>query len=235
MFDSDFVSGSLNAHLVPMSSTADIMFAGLSGSTSDFLPLGGDSIGPPEAFYPFISIEDGNVLLDDSDYEDDEDFEDDINLADFMDFGSDGDDASDGEQGEETDVPATPATSMIVFNGSTPAQPTPMAETPLAKKRTTTSDAMLEHFDRAGVTAFRNNQNRFRDIASLPHDPNLRASVSRPIRSGKAADTLMSPLRKRSSMSKKMGKSTLGRVGKSTSRLQPSLMNRGPPRMGTFS
>jgi hypothetical protein len=163
-----------------------------------------------------------------------------------MDFGSDVD-ATDVEQEEdESDVPATPATSIIALNGSTPALPTPMMETPINRKRNA-SDVMLEHFDRGVVTAFRNNQNRYRDIACLPSDPTIRASVSRPIRSGKSAETLISPLRKRS-VNKKTAKSPyqassplvndsspLNGVTKATSRLHNSVMNRRAPRIGTFS
>jgi len=219
--------------------STDIMLTGIFGSapTSNYL-LGGESVGPPEAFYPFVSIGEDGMIEDeiDDDFDDDENFEDDYNLADFMDFGNDD---TDVEQDEETDVPATPATSMIAFNGSTPAQPTPMAETPIHGRRRNASDVMLEHFDRGVVTAFRNNQDRHRDLACLPHDPDLRASVSRPIRSGRSAEALISPLRKRGAMPrKKVSRSPFAGVTKATSRLQSSVMNsnrRGPPRMGTFS
>ncbi|KAF2708196.1 hypothetical protein K504DRAFT_301073 [Pleomassaria siparia CBS 279.74] len=223
--------------------TGDIMLTGIYGSApANYDMFGGDSIGPPEAFYPFVNVgNNGNVIDDEieDDFDDDEDFEDDVNLADFMDFGSDMDD-TDAEQEEEVEVPATPATSMVAINGSTPAQPTPMVETPANRKRST-SDVMIkgmEHFDRGVVTAFRNNQNRHRDIACLPHDPDLRASVSRPIRSGRSAETLISPLRKRGATArKKIGSSPFAGVTKATSRLQNSVMknHRGPPRMGTFS
>jgi hypothetical protein len=229
----------------------DIMLSGIFGSApGNEYVFGNESIGPPEAFYPFVSI--GNSanmnLMDDDEFDDSEDYEDDLNIADFMDFGSDGDD-TDLEQEYETDVPATPATSRVALNGSTPAQPTPSGETPVTRKRST-SDAMLEHFDRGVVTAFRNNQNRYRDVASLPQDPAARASVSRPVRSGKSAEALITPLRKRSK-SNRMTRtplhtdSTIGNhssplsgVTKATSRLQNSMMGtprRPPPRMGTFS
>ncbi|KAF2111715.1 hypothetical protein BDV96DRAFT_602764 [Lophiotrema nucula] len=211
---------------------SDIMLTGIFGTApaSTYL-FSGETIGPPEAFFPFIDIApDGNMFIDEEDEEeddDDEDYEDDLNITDFMDFG-DGTDAED----DETDVPATPATSMVAFPGSTPAQQMPLAETPSQYRGT---DAMLEHFDRGVVTAFRNHQNRYRDTASLPHDPDLRASVSRPVRSGKSAEQLMSPLRKRGSAPKKT-RSQLGGVTKATGRLQSSVMGsrRGPP-MGTFS
>ncbi|KAF9740054.1 hypothetical protein PMIN06_003869 [Paraphaeosphaeria minitans] len=220
--------------------TSDIMLTGIFGSapSNDYF-FGTDSIGPPEAFYPFVSIGTNGAVLDDEDDPEDEDYEDDLNITDFMDFGSDVD-ATDVEQDEdETDVPATPAVSMMAMPGSTPAMSTPMVDTPTTRKRTT-SDAMLQHFDRGVVTAFRNNQNRYRDIAQLPSDPTIRASVSRPVRSGKSAETLMTPLRKRptrrTAKSPFQPSSPLSGVTKASSRLNKSLMNPPrAPRMGAFT
>lgn len=226
----------------------DIMLSGIFGSApgQDYF-FDNASIGPPEAFYPFVSIgSNGNMnLMTDDEYDDSEDFEDDLNITDFMDFGSDGEDSDLEQDEDDTDMPATPATSRVAHNGSTPALSTPMTETPVNRRRTT-SDAMLEHFDRGVVTAFRNNQNRFRDVASLPQDPAVRASVSRPVRSGKSAETVITPLRKRSKSNRiartpMHAKSTIGNhssplsgISKASSRLQNSI--RGPPpRMGTFS
>lgn len=221
--------------------TSDIMLTGIFGAapSNEYL-FGAESIGPPEAFYPFVSIGANGVVDDDDDLED-EDYEDDLNITDFMDFGSDVD-ATDVEQDEEeTDMPATPAASAMVMNGSTPAQSTPANDTPVNRKRST-SDAMLQHFDRGVVTAFRNNQNRYRDIAQLPSDPTIRASVSRPVRSGKSAEAVMTPMRKRTS-SKKAAKSPFqassplsARVTKASSRLNSSLLNHPrAPRMGAFT
>ncbi|KAF5848968.1 hypothetical protein GGP41_010034 [Bipolaris sorokiniana] len=201
------------------------------------------------AFYPFVSISsNGNmgIVDEDEDGSSSDDYEDDINITDFMDFGSDGDDTDlDEDDVDDTDVPATPATSQVVNHGSTPAAPS--TTTPQTRKRST-SDVMLEHFDRGVVTAFRTNQNRYRDVASLPSDPAARASVSRPVRSGKSAEALITPLRKRS-RSNRVAKSPLKNhtnmnqssplsgVTKATGRLQSSVMGspRGPPRMGRFS
>lgn len=62
----------------------DIMLSGIFGSApgNDFM-FGNESIGPPEAFYPFVSIGSNEDEYDDSD-----DYEDDLNITDFMDFGS---------------------------------------------------------------------------------------------------------------------------------------------------
>jgi hypothetical protein len=230
----------------------DIMLTGIFGSAPGNPSFfGNDSIGPPEAFYPFVSVgSNGNMDIMDEDEDDDsEDYEDDLNIADFMDFGSEGDDTDVEHDGHETDMPATPATSQVALDGSTPAQLTPMAETPVGRQRNT-SDAMLEHFDRGVVTSFRSNQDRYRDVASLPQDPAARASVSRPVRSGKTAEQLITPLRKRfrsnrmTKTSLHMGpptgkhKSSISGVTKATSRLQKSIMSpprRPPPKMGTFS
>jgi hypothetical protein len=223
--------------------TTDIMLTGIFGSapTNEFF-LGADSVGPPEAFYPFVSVGTNGAIADEEgEYDEEEDYEDDLDIAAFMDFGDD-DDATDmDEEDEETYVPATPATSMMAINGSTPAHPTPLAETPTHRKRTT-SDAMLQHFDRGVVTAFRNNQNRYRDVACLPSDPTLRASVSKPVRSGKSAEQLMTPLRKRSGSKRALkssvpnASSPLSGVAKASSRLHNSVHNpKEPPRMGAFS
>lgn len=229
----------------------DIMLTGIFGSApgNDYF-FGNDSVGPPEAFYPFVSIgsNGGMNLMDEDEYDDSEDFEDDLNIADFMDFGSEGDDTDVDEDDDEMEVPTTPGNSSMAPPSSTPVAPTSMTQTPGHHR--TTSDFMLEHFDRGVVTAFRNNQNRYRDVSSLPQDPAARASVSRPVRSGKSAETLITPLRKRSRPNRvaksplqsvsalKNQSSPLSAVTKATSRLQSSVMNarRGPPpRMGTFS
>lgn len=232
----------------------DIMLTGIFGSApgNDYY-FGNESVGPPEAFFPFVSIgANGNMNgMDEDEYDDSDDYEDDLNITDFMDFGSEADDTDVGEDYEdETDVPATPATSQVANHGSTPAVMS-MDETPVNRRRTASDvDAMLEHFDRGVVTAFRNNQNRYRDVASLPQDPAVRASVSRPVRSGKSAEALITPLRKRS-RSNRLNRtpmhagagmtnqsSPLSGVTKATSRLQNSMMGsprRAPPRMGTFS
>jgi hypothetical protein len=231
--------------------STDIMLSGIFGSASgnDFA-FGNESIGPPEAFYPFVSISsNGNMGLVDEDEEgsSSDEYDDDLNIADFMDFGDLGEDSDleEDDEFDDTDVPATPATSSMALHGSTPAAPSTV--TPNTRGRTT-SDVMLEHFDRGVVTAFRSNQNRYRDVASLPSDPAARASVSRPVRSGKSAEALITPLRKRTRSSRvaksplknstTMNRSSpLSGVTKATSRLQNSVMGspRGPPKMGTFS
>lgn len=218
--------------------STDIMLTGIFGSApGNEYYFSNDNVGPPEAFYPYVTIgSNGGMEFDDEDFES-EDFEDDLNIGDFMDFGDDSDNSDMEDDGEETDAPTTPGASQS--NGAI-VQASPIEETPGNRKRTK-SDAMLEHFDRGVVTAFRNNQNRYRDVASLPSDPTARNAVSRPVRSGKSADALITPLRKRSK-SNRMAKSPVAPIPQSSpltgvSRAQGSMAapRRPPPRMGTFS
>ncbi|CAA9966650.1 hypothetical protein PTMSG1_10009 [Pyrenophora teres f. maculata] len=231
---------------------ADIMLTGIFGSApgNDFV-FGHESIGPPEAFYPFVSISangEMGIIDEDEDDSSSDDYEENLDLADFMEFPSEGDDTDIEEEEdddvEETDVPATPATSSMAPNDSTPAALS--TTTPKTRKRST-SDVMLGHFDATVITAFRNNQNRYRDVASLPSDPAARASISRPVRSGKSAEALITPLRKRAPSSRiaksplknstSMNRSSpLSGATRATTRLQNSMgSSRGPPRMGSFS
>ncbi|KZM21993.1 uncharacterized protein EKO05_0005060 [Ascochyta rabiei] len=220
--------------------STDIMLTGIFGSApgNDYF-FSNDNVGPPEAFYPFVSLgSNGSIDAFDEDDFESEDYEDDLNIGDFMDFGDDSDNSDLEDDGEETDAPTTPGASQT--NGATSVQATPIEETPGNRKRTT-SDVMLEHFDRGVVTAFRNNQNRYRDVASLPSDPTARNAVSRPVRSGKSADALITPLRKRSK-SNRMAKSPMVPIPQSSplasvSKTQGSMAapRRPPPRMGTFS
>lgn len=220
--------------------STDIMLTGIFGSApgSDYF-FNNDNVGPPEAFFPFVSLGSNGSMdaFDEDDFES-EDYEDDLNIGDFMDFGDDSDNSDMEDDGEETDAPTTPGASQTNVVGS--VQATPIEETPSNRKRTT-SDVMLEHFDRGVVTAFRSNQNRYRDVASLPSDPTARNAVSRPVRSGKSADALITPLRKRSK-SNRMAKSPMAPIPQSSpltsvSKAQGSMAapRRPPPRMGTFS
>lgn len=222
--ETEAMNGALNS--------TDIMLTGVFGSAPGNEFFFNDHIGPPEAFFPLM----GNASMDnfdDDDYES-EDFEDDLNIGDFMDFGDNSDNSDMEDDGEETDAPTTPGASQ------SHAAASEVEDTPSNRKRSK-SDVMLEHFDRGVVTAFRNNQNRFRDVASLPSDPTARNAVSRPVRSGKSADALITPLRKRSKPNR-MAKSPMAPIPQSSplasvSKAQGSMAapRRPPPRMGTFS
>ncbi|KAK7552088.1 hypothetical protein IWX49DRAFT_592261 [Phyllosticta citricarpa] len=113
--------------------------------------------------------------------DDDDDMEDMLDVADFIDFGQ-----SDSEDADETDAP-TDGSPTKAHAGHTPAK----------SAAHEMSEKMLQHFDRGNVTSFRRNQNRYRDIARLPDDPAMRASASRPVRTGASADAIITPMRKK--------------------------------------
>ncbi|KAK7534158.1 uncharacterized protein J3D65DRAFT_475749 [Phyllosticta citribraziliensis] len=113
--------------------------------------------------------------------DDDDDMENMLDVADFIDFGQ-----SDSEEADETDAP-TDGSPTKAHAGHTPAK----------SAAHEMSEKMLQHFDRGNVTSFRRNQNRYRDIARLPDDPALRASASRPVRTGASADAIITPMRKK--------------------------------------
>ncbi|KIV99774.1 uncharacterized protein PV09_08580 [Verruconis gallopava] len=129
-------------------------------------------IGPPEAFYPFTSIRnDGTPEDDDDDYMTEEEFDDDVDLITaFLDVEGDEDEPEFAE--DDITSPTTDAAD----------------ETPLARR------SILAHLDGGIVSSFRNHQDRHRHASKLPHDRNL---DSTPIRDGRTADEVMTPLRKR--------------------------------------
>lgn len=138
-------------------------------------------IGPPEAFYPFTSIRaDGTPDSNEDEYMSEDESEDDGDIiATFFDL-----DEYDVE--EEPDLGEEDITSPTTDGpDSTPAH-----------HARTTSQSLLDHFDRGVVTSFRSHQDRHRYNSKLPHDldPN-----STPVRSGKTAEEVMTPTRKRKS------------------------------------
>ncbi|KAF2145015.1 uncharacterized protein K452DRAFT_305959 [Aplosporella prunicola CBS 121167] len=185
--ESDFSDGT-NRNLV------DIMLSGVSGA------FGGNNfpIGPPEAFFPFVDVQlDGTIVADDE-YDEDEmdEGENLLDVHDFIDFGEGETDEGD----DETDVPTAGNSPTTVNAGHTPARPSGLSAAQEMSRN------MLQHFDRGVVTSFRRNQNRYRDVARLPDDPAMRASASRPVRTGASADAIITPMRKKKSESKTMGR-----------------------------
>jgi hypothetical protein len=134
-------------------------------------------IGPPEAFYPFTSIRTDGTPEEEDDYDTEEEFDDDVDLLTaFLDMEDDDEDEP-GFFDEEITSPATTDAPP----DSTPAGPRSMV-------------AMLDHLDRGVVSSFRNNQDRHRHVSQFSHDM---TQDSTPIRDGRNADDVMTPLRKR--------------------------------------
>lgn len=182
--DSDFSDGNTNF--------ADIMLSGIYGAAGAF------PVGPPEAFYPFVGIDaDGSMDAEFDEDDDDDDMEDMLNVNDFIDFGN----QSDTDEADETDVPTAANSPTKAHAGHTPARAGLSAAHEMSQR-------MLQHFDRANVTSFRRNQNRYRDVARLPDDPAARAQASRPVRTGASADAIITPMRKK----KKSGKPVVPRA-----------------------
>jgi hypothetical protein len=142
-------------------------------------------IGPPEAFYAFTSFR-ADGTPDTDGFEDlateDEEFDNDGDLLDYF-LDMDADDDEDEEEDMDGDESSTPLT-------------TDAAETAASSHTSKISQDMLNHFDRGVVNSFRNNQDRYRTISRLAHDT---SNLAAPVRTGKSAEALMTPPRKRKS------------------------------------
>ena len=171
---------------------ADLMMSGLFNgpSVNDFFMHPGQVVGPPQAFYSLGSFGPGD---EDEDYSDD-DCENELNMDDFIDFG---DTTSDSEAvaSEDNDEPAitdnpTPNETPV----PTPVQ-TPIRAEPRKEIHKSSSEGLLEHFDRGVVSSFRRNQNRHQNLLRRPPN-NTNVLV---IKGGRhiAANSPISPLRKR--------------------------------------
>ncbi|MCJ1432457.1 hypothetical protein MMC27_001813 [Xylographa pallens] len=171
-------------------SGANLMLTGLlhGGLGSEHI-LGGQVLGPPEAFYPFRSIDANGLMFDDDDLEeDDDDPEYMLNLQDFIDFG----DSSDSELENDTNADSSALGSPVVTvpkNTFTPSR----AGSALTQPSST--QHLLQHFDKGVVSSFRRNQTRHQ---SLLRRPTLSSSFAA-IKGGRhiAANTPISPPRKR--------------------------------------
>lgn len=187
--------------LSPMiSNSANLMMSAMYTPLDQYVHLtGGQPLGPPEAFYPFVDISaDGTIIQDGhSSYDDDEvDSEDMWDIEDFLNFGE----ASSDEEGangreEEDDNTST----MAEPPSSTPARPTTASSEDQVHP-------LLTHFNSGIVGAFRRNQNRHHLLSSnaasrdsLVFSGPYRQGTLRGIKGDRlaAANTPITPLRKR--------------------------------------
>lgn len=168
-------------------SGANVMMPGLlHGAPGSEHLLGGQVMGPPEAFYPFKSVGPDGQVLEDADEDDDDDDDDDDNLwnvHDFIDFG-DGSSDDEKEGGEDTEVPPSPADPAAAGSNTTATN-------------AGSAHNLLEHFDRGVVTAFRRNQHRHQALLRRPM-PSSSLRGGGAIKGGRhiAANSPISPLRK---------------------------------------
>lgn len=178
-------------HMSPlMSDPANLMMSAMFTPLDN--ALGGQALGPPEAFYPFTSVStDGTVIHDNlSSYdEDDMDDEDLWNVEDFVDFG---DNSSDEEGGAEDDSGNTTADPL----SSTPVRPT---------TKDSEAHALLNHLKGGIVGAFRRNQHHHQLLSrnaatreSLAFSGPYGQGTLRGIKKGSlaAANTPITPMRR---------------------------------------
>ncbi|MCJ1377081.1 hypothetical protein MMC17_000171 [Xylographa soralifera] len=171
-------------------SGANLMLSGLlHGGLGSEHVLGGQVLGPPEAFYPFRSIDANGLMLDDDDLEeDDDDPEYMLNLQDFIDFG----DSSDSDLENDTNADSSALGSPVLTiprNTFTPSR------AGSASTQQSSTQALLQHFDKGVVSSFRRNQTRHQ---SLLRRPNLSSSFAA-IKGGRhiTANAPISPPRRR--------------------------------------
>ncbi|RFU33535.1 hypothetical protein B7463_g2837, partial [Scytalidium lignicola] len=193
--------------LSPMiSNSANLMMSAMYSPLDQYLHLtGGQPLGPPEAFYPFVNISaDGTITQDSpSSYEDDEDDEDDVdsedmwNVEDFLNFGEDTSDEEEVADGREEEDDNT--STIAEPPSSTPARPTTASSEDQIHP-------LLNHFNSGIVGAFRRNQNRHHLLScnaasrdSLAFSGPYRQGTLRGIKGDRlaAANTPITPLRKR--------------------------------------
>lgn len=159
--------------------------------------LGGNALGPPEAFYPFVSIaSNGNITQDcpSSSFDEDDVDDDDLwNIGDLIDFG---DDTSDEEVNNDDDEDSCDSATGCV--PSTPARPSTANSEDHAQ-------SLFNHLNSGIVGAFRRNQNRHQLLSrntasreSLAFSGRYGQGAIRGIKGGRlaAANTPITPLRK---------------------------------------
>lgn len=188
----------------------DCMLAGLFGGDANATyNFGGQVIGPPEAFYPFTSVNStGSVHSwedDDEAFDDDEDSaEEQININDLIKWDGDDDDDEAGmamasfmdTTAEETD--AFEPTSPAGTESSSVMTPFQSHSNSFAGAIEWTGLTTPSYSVNSGVVnSFRSNQDRAKRLSKMPHAPAERSTSSHALRAGFAADSFISPARKR--------------------------------------
>jgi hypothetical protein len=186
--------------LSPMlSNSANLMMSAMYTPLDNILE--GAALGPPEAFYPFVSISANGAITQDEHLsssfdEDDVDDDDMWNITDLIDFGDETSDDG-GAIGDEED-----GSSSAADPSSTPIRPTTASSEDQVHP-------LLEHLDRGLVGAFRRNQTRHQLLVrnaasarSLAFSGAYYEGTLRGIKGGRlaAANTSMTPVRKTKSV-----------------------------------
>ncbi|KAI9800512.1 MAG: hypothetical protein M1825_004060 [Sarcosagium campestre] len=169
---SDFSRPAYMASMPPLSSSAYNRTLGglLQGVPGNEYLMGGQILGPPEAFYPFMDIGvDGTMQpMEDDDATESDDPEETLNVLDFIDFGNGSSAEEDNGKGnDDQDEEGTLAPPATPVDNAMPTLPpienasgVGVSEPAALRSETNSANDMLSHFDRGVVTAFRRNQNR---------------------------------------------------------------------------
>ncbi|PGH07110.1 hypothetical protein AJ80_08047 [Polytolypa hystricis UAMH7299] len=151
--DTDALLSPVQPDLSPMlSSSANVMITALGND------LGGQVMGPPEAFYPSNRL--GTTMSLEGD--DDDDSEGVLNVDDFIDFGN-GSSDEDEKEFDEADALVSPIAASSI-PGSLTTTPSRNADI----SQNNNAEMFLNHLDRGIVTAFRRNHSRYHALIRLP-------------------------------------------------------------------
>lgn len=222
----------------------DLMLSGLfGGDASQTYHFGGQIMGPPEMFFPFKTVNRSGSIhsWDEESYDDDADSaEDNIDINDLINIDGDEDDEDGAMSGfmDETGAEESEACEPT----SPAATETSSAMTPFhSHSNSFAGDTWTEYsmttqtysVNSGIVNSFRNNQDRAKQLSRMPHDPAERTPMHHAIRHGYAADSFISPLRKRKpSRDEHMisGRVSRDRVDKNKTPRTPKKYRKLPPR-----
>lgn len=217
----------------------DLMLSGLfGGDASQTYHFGGQIMGPPEMFFPFKTVNRSGSIhsWDEESYDDDADSaEDNIDINDLINIDGDEDD-------EDVAMSETGAEESEAFEPTSPAATeTSSAMTPFhSHTNSFAGDTWTEYsmttqtysVNSGIVNSFRNNQDRAKQLSRMPTDPAER-TMSHAIRNGYAADSFISPLRKRKPSREEhmiSGRMSRDRVDKNKTLRGPKKFRKLPPR-----
>ncbi|KAL8947570.1 MAG: hypothetical protein Q9222_006162 [Ikaeria aurantiellina] len=139
-----------------LTASSNLMMSGLGLGNAN--TISGHAIGPPEAFFPFQSIEaDGKIVVDGLeatyDDDDDDDHEGDLNIEDFISFGEDDEDDEDNHN-EPASAAESHQSPVIGLSDQTEE----MSSALLSPTSPTSPHTFLDHLNKGKVTAFRRTQ-----------------------------------------------------------------------------
>jgi hypothetical protein len=185
-----------------LSNSANLMMSAMGDPQFDGI-FSGQAMGPPEAFFPFVSVNADNTVETDSvpsSVYDGEEYDGDMTLLDMeamFDFGADFTTEDDNDEDQSSDSPGT------IERSSTPARPTVFSSEDQAHP-------LLNHLTQTNVRAFHRNQkdrqlilggNMTRDALEFSGS-SFNEGTLRGIKHGRleAANTPITPLRRNQSM-----------------------------------